>query len=288
MLNRNKYIEKRILYIMNRGNENNKNNKRNKQDTQNTQDTQNKKGKELWMDRGRYLEHWAEQGSEEWKKARVGRITASVAGTLAGLNVFKSVESVAETILGKEDVIPESNREDIERGQKCEAPTRKWIEKKYNYEIIERGLCVYKENKIIASSVDGDIVGEDCIIEIKHPRKMYRGLSDYMNAVNNGWQAPKDYYEHVLPTHFAQMQQGCFVLGRKWCLYVVRDIYEGKIFTQRIPFMSQYWDNFYKKILHNYSIHVEPLLIKNKSEQNEQNEQENEQKETTKENKNKE
>ncbi len=225
--------------------------------------------KHLWLDKGRYWEHVAQQGTMEWKEARIGRITASVSGSLAGYNVFKNIEKTAETIAGAEDVIPESNREDIERGQEYEEPTRKWLTEKYGYKIREYGLCVYKENPLIASSVDGDIVGKDCIIEIKHPRKMYRGLAEYMNAIQNGWKAPENYYEHILPTHFAQMQQGCFVLGRKYCLYVVRDIYEGKIFTQKIPFLESYWKDFYKKIMDNYNLHVLPLLYDKQKENKE-------------------
>lgn len=212
----------------------------------------------MWKDRGKYWENLEEQGTEAWKEERIGLVTASQLGYLTEKSNLKTPEQIGKIIAGEEEVFPESNLEDLARGHHYEGETRYWAAQKFGCKIIERGLCVSKKDPLFAASVDGD--AEKFIFEIKCPRKMYKGIVDYQAAIKNGWTPPKHYYQHILPSHFAQMQQGCFVLEKSHCIYVVRDIYTGEVFTQKIPFLPEYWIPTAELARKNYEKYVVPHL----------------------------
>ena len=216
-----------------------------------------------WVDRGKYVEFTAPQKSESWLQARIGIVTSTTGSALAGKSSFKTPEQIGKIIAGVEtEVFSERSLEHMKRGNDNETPTRIWFEKTYNCKVLERGLCISKSDPLIGGSVDGDIVGTDGCIEIKCPEKMYKGILSYTENVEHGWVPPADYYEHILPTHLHQCMQNSWVLGKKYCIYIVNCISTGQIFTQKIPFSQKYWDEVYPIIKKNYELYVRPHLKK--------------------------
>ena len=214
-----------------------------------------------WIDRGRYLENKSKQGSEAWLKARIGRITSSTGGTLLGKSQFKTPEEIGRIIAGVEkEIFAPKNIEYMAHGSKFEFYARRWFEETYKCKVIERGLCVLKDNPIIGASVDGDIVGTDGCIEIKCPQKMYRAISTYTENVSLGWVPPADYFDHIFPAHLHQCMQCSYVLGKKYCVYIVYCVDTQQVFTQKIPFSQEYWDANYPTLKKNYDLYVKPYL----------------------------
>ena len=211
-----------------------------------------------WIDRGSYFEHNAPQGSQKWLDARIGRVTGSESGALAGLSNFKTAEKTGKTICGLEE--NNLNIDIMAHGTKTEPIARRWYEKTFKCKVIERGLCVPKSDYRIGASVDGEIEGEDGILEIKCPQKMYKPLQIYNENVKSGWKVPINYHDHIFPSHYCQMLQGMHVLNKKFCDYVVYCTSTGEVFTQRIPFNKVYWDHHYSILKRNYSLYVSPHL----------------------------
>ena len=220
---------------------------------------------EQWLDRGSYWEHVAEQGTDQWLQARIGRITGSVAGALIGRSNFKSAMETGLIIAGaKVEKFSEKSITVMQHGTDTEPIARDWYMATNKCKVVERGLCVPKWDMEIGTSVDGDIIGTDGIIEIKCPMKMYSPVKQYMNQVASGWQPPQNFYNHIWSTHFIQMQHSMYVLGKKWCDYIVYCSPENTVFTQRIPFNPDYWNNtLYPMLKKNYNLYVKTNIVNN-------------------------
>jgi len=212
-----------------------------------------------WREYDNFWEHTAEQGTEAWKNARIGRVNGSNSGAITGKSRFKSPEETGKIIAGVEtEIFSEEALERMNHGTKMEPLVRNWYEKEYNCSVLERGLCVLKSDVTIGASVDGDILNTDGIIEIKCPVKMYQPLLTYMENVEHGWKPEKEYVGHIWETHYCQMQQGMFVLNKKYCDYIV--YCEPQVFTQRINFNPEFWKEHYSVIKKNYNKYVLPYL----------------------------
>lgn len=221
--------------------------------------------KEEWIDRNYYYEHYALQGTEEWKNARKGLIVSSKSAALSGkLSIFKNgdLEHVGKIIAGyiTEDFDIKS-MERMSHGTKFEPIARKWYEKTYGVIVKERGLCISKSYPLIAASIDGEvykntekgIIEGEGLIEIKCPKNMYPSIQKYINN------RTKD-YEHIPFYYYQQMQQAMFVLNKKWCDFIVYSTNDKQVFVQRIPFNSNYWVQTLPTLLNNYEIYVKPFL----------------------------
>lgn len=214
-----------------------------------------------WRDHGPYWEHLAPQGDEEWLKVKVGRASTSVSGALVGKSSFETAEEAGQYLAGyKEKEFSEKSKYVMSHGTNTEPEARNWYCNTYKCDVVERGLIVPKWDPTLGASVDGDVIGTDGIIEIKCPLKMYGPIKRYMDHISNGWKPPKNYYDHIWSTHFSQVQHGMAVMGKKWCDYVVYCTTDGSIFTQRIPFIEEYWVQHYAKLKENYSKYVVPYL----------------------------
>lgn len=217
-----------------------------------------------WIDCGSYWLNNADQRSQAWHKNRSGRVTASNFGTAAGYSKFSTPEQLADEIAGiaiKE--FSEQSKYVMNYGTVNEPNARDWYEKVKNVKVKEVGLAVPKWNPYIGGSVDG-YIEPDGMIEIKCPLKMYKPLKEHMDKIAKGWKPPKNYREHIWPTHYSQMQ-GCMkIMNLKYCDYVVYCIPENKVYEERIPFDPEFWDELYGKLNH----FVEKLLIPRLIQQN--------------------
>jgi len=152
------------------------------------------------------------QGSEEWKRARLGILTASQVknvitptGKLADNKDSRAIvyEKVAERITGR---IGESfSNPDMERGNNFEPFARDLYDKEIA-PVKEIGFIVRDFGGFkIGYSPDGE-VGEDGLIEIKAPGRTKHVKEICLN------EEPKE--------HMMQFQTGMLVTDRKWCDYI--------------------------------------------------------------------
>lgn len=215
----------------------------------------------VWEEFPTYFELKSPQLSESWFKARKNRITGSKAGCAMGLSKFTSPEKAALEICDK---IPENKKSKpsaklqaaADHGIKTEPIVRDIYQmilrhmSKTKVEIIERGVCVPKWHQFIGSSVDGDILNTDGIIEIKCPLRMYGPLTRAVSGVN-----------HIWKTHYVQMQLGMVVLGKQFCDYLVYCEPSQELFIQRVLLDLNYWNKQMVPKLNNFfKGHMEPLI----------------------------
>ena len=214
-----------------------------------------------WIEYDTYWELEAPQGDPIWLEGRIGRTTTSVSGAMAGRSRFKTPEEQGKIIAGVvEEYFTTEELERMNFGTDTEPVARNWYSQFAKLNIKERGLIVPKFDFTIGASVDGDIVGTDGIIEIKCPKEMYYPLEQYMDQLKTGWVPRPDYFKHIWSTHYDQMQHAMHCLGKKYCIYIVYSVTDGKVFTQKIPFSPEYWSNHYNIIKDNYDKYVKPYL----------------------------
>lgn len=187
-----------------------------------------------WIDGGKYWISTHEQRSPGWFEARAYRVTGSVLGTAAGHSRFDTPENLADQIAEiSEKQFTETQIENMAYGTKYEPLARKYYEQTYKITVTELGVCVPKWNSMLGFSPDG-IVGEDGMIEIKCPKKMYQPLlkSHSRTEIPN----------HIWRTHYDQMIGGMAILGRKYCDYIVFCPEEKQVYVERVPFNQKYWE----------------------------------------------
>jgi len=158
------------------------------------------------------------QGTPEWKHARAGLLTASVAGAALGLNgAFRSRDSVAATLHAQlnsmanaddEDELIDDRRQAMERGLRLEPVARRAYERLFGVRVEESGLHPHPIHpNALAASPDGIVLRSndelsDVLVEIKVPRENTRGagLSD---------------------AYLCQLQLAMACTGTRWADFVV-------------------------------------------------------------------
>jgi putative phage-type endonuclease len=150
-----------------------------------------------------------EQGTDAWRKLRMGKITASVVDNLLTSTYKVSKDKkiklfaynlAAERITGRLTDTFESF--DMQRGKEEEPIARKLYEESTGNRVQQVGFI---ENGILGFSPDG-LVGEDGIIEIKCVQQKFH---------------VKAFAENEIPAqHVLQIQTGLLVSGRAWCDFI--------------------------------------------------------------------
>jgi putative phage-type endonuclease len=155
-----------------------------------------------------------EQGTDEWKALRAGRITAScMADVLAfdkktGKTQLKARENyiaqiVAEILSGQPKDGPQTFA--MRRGSELEAEARAEYEVITGNFVEQVTFAVNDELPFVGASPDG-LVGTDGMIEIKCPEDICKHLA----AIRFGM--PEE--------HAPQVQSGMWSAGRQWCDFV--------------------------------------------------------------------
>jgi putative phage-type endonuclease len=216
----------------------------------------------IWEDRGNYWVSHNPQGSEEWYEIRKGRINASEFGSAVGHSIFKTPNEVALNISQlKPYEFTDYSLKIMEHGTKTEPEAREWYTKKYNVEVIEIGSAIPKWCPYIASSLDGEVVGESRSIEIKCPMKMYKPINNYLEKLSRGWKPSRYYHEHIWNTHYDQMIGGMAITEKQCCDYVVYCTPENVKFTYSVEFNERYWnEELYPKLIDFYNNKLKPLI----------------------------
>jgi len=152
------------------------------------------------------------QGSEEWKNARLGILTASQVGRLitptgkiANNDDSRGIvyEKVAERITGRNDDFFQSKH--MDNGNIFEPFARDLYSEK-KAKVREVGFIVRDFGKFkIGYSTDG-LVGDDGLIEIKCPTR-----NVHVKGICTG---------KIPAMYTMQMQAGMLVTGRKWCDFI--------------------------------------------------------------------
>ena len=146
------------------------------------------------------------QGSPDWLKARLGKISASKVSSIMGKRGFGktgetyAVELTTELILQEPTFVPVNFA--MEFGVENEPFAREIYEDNRDVKVQEVGGI---EKGGLWFSPDG-LVGEDGIIEIKCPQP-----SQHMRNLLS---------DTVLPQYTDQIQFGLMVSGRKWCDFI--------------------------------------------------------------------
>lgn len=227
-------------------------------------------GSTSWIDCGTYFLSTNPQGTDAWKEDRLGRLSASQHGHLI-LPKHKSYQQLADEILGvREDKFSDVAQEWVNHGSLTEGLARDWYTKVTTNEVIQVGFAVPKWCKEIGGSPDG-MIGQDGLIEIKCPKKMYWSLMYKMKGIRMdtpqsfGFSSsvqltPKNKegeYDtcpislkcpHILITHYAQMQSCMAITGRKWCDYVVYATESGQAYIERVYYDNDFWLYLYDQI----------------------------------------
>lgn len=146
-----------------------------------------------------------EQGSEEWLKCRLGKLTGSVAHTIAtngkGLETL-CLEKATEILTG---IISDGYKNDaMQHGNDYEAEARSIYELETGNTVIQVGFC--EDNEFVGVSPDG-LIGDDGLIEIKCPTD-----KTYTQYLIDGV---------IKPEYYSQMQMQMLITNRNWCDYVV-------------------------------------------------------------------
>lgn len=154
------------------------------------------------------------QGSDEWKNARLGKLTASklkdvMARTKTGYSTSRKnymMELICQRLSGKADESFISSA--MQRGSDLEDEARNAYSFITGRDVEQCGLIDHPSISGFAASPDG-LVGDDGLIEIKCPN-----TATHVEFLRNG--TPKR--EYILQMH-GQM----LCTGRKWCDFVSYD-----------------------------------------------------------------
>jgi hypothetical protein len=209
--------------------------------------------------------YWASydsQGSNEWLKMRIGRMTMSQISACTGRSTFKvNLEDEAKKICGL--IKLESNPFMI-HGKLTEPVIRDWYSQSIEKPIREVGLAIWKKDPRFGGSLDGEI-DENEGIEIKAPHKMYRKLINYIEFKKKGYNnQPPGYHEHIYNNHYDQMTGYGVITNKKYMHYVVVCSETQEAFVQRFPVDYDLWENeLYPKACQFYEEYVVPMMKEN-------------------------
>lgn len=155
------------------------------------------------------------QGTEEWLRARIGKVTASriadlMAKTKTGYSTSRknyASELVIERLTG--EPVPQYQNAAMAYGTECEPEARAAYSFQMNVDVEEVGFIAHPTINDAGASPDG-LVGADGLVEIKCPNT----ATHIEQLLRPGFVAGQ--YELQM-----QFQMAC--TGRQWCDYVSYD-----------------------------------------------------------------
>jgi len=150
------------------------------------------------------------QGSDEWFKARIGKITASHFSDVLAKKTGKPKASdyimrlIGERLTGLKE--PNFHNDYMDNGIETEAQAREYYESLYGVKVEQVGFVELNEN--VGCSPDG-LVNGDGLIEIKCPKS----TTHLTTILDNKMQT----------CYTAQVQGQLWVTGRQWCDWISFD-----------------------------------------------------------------
>lgn len=215
-----------------------------------------------YIDYPSYYLSTAPQGSDQWLKERIGRITMSNISNCTYRASYKQPhEDIINSICGIKKMEAPQNIAYMDHGIKMEPIIRNW----YSEEIIKKpikevGLAVWKQDTRFGGSLDGEIDTEEGI-EIKAPRKMYYKLVEYIESKKKGFKFYNGDHEHIFNSHYDQMTGNGVITKKKFMHYIVVCTDTQNSFIQRFPVDYDLWNNvLYPRAVNFYEEHIQSKM----------------------------
>jgi len=165
-----------------------------------------------------------DQRTDEWQKARLGKLTGSDFHTMLGNSETKKRKiliKAIERIFGKSDEAQYTNA-DMQRGVDLEDHAILMYEMQ-SQNIVEKVGFVELDD-YVGCSPDG-LIGEEGMIEVKCPC-----MAVYMKQVLD---------DKIKAEYYTQIQFNLWVTGRKWCDYVMYNE-NMPLYIKRVPADAEY------------------------------------------------
>lgn len=188
-----------------------------------------------------------EQGTDEWKRLRLGKFTASDFHILMGDSQTKKtilLKKAAERITGELSDSDGFTSIHTERGMELESIAREIYSVMSFNDVVEVGFI--ELNEIIGCSPDG-LIGEEGGLEIK-----CKDNHNHLYAVINNY---------IAPEHRTQCQFNMYVTGRKWWDYCLYNKSFSKLHIIRIERDNSYIDKI-KQCIDECETKVQELINK--------------------------
>jgi hypothetical protein len=212
-------------------------------------------------DKGCYILYNVDQGSDDWKYMRKGKITMSNIGKVVDhAPYYKGTkEELALELTGKLKInYSPTSLKRMNKGTKYEPRVRDLLAKKLGCKISETGFAVWKKDPRFGASLDG-IIDEDHGIEIKCPARMYGPILNYMRKDE---QDPDD-VSHIWKSQYDQVIGNGVITGRKWMFFCVYGIEDKLMFVQKVKVDYKYWEKeLYRPSVKFYETYMEPIMKK--------------------------
>ena len=182
-----------------------------------------------------------EQGSDEWKELRLGKVTASSfdkvlakgrGGAPSKTRQSYMMQLVAERLTGLAE--EGFTNKYMEWGNECEPQARAMYELDNGVDVEQVAFVEYSDN--VGMSPDG-LIGNDGLLEIKCPKTTTQ-IERYLKG-----EFPLDY--------MAQVQGQLWISGREWCDFVSFDPRingESSYFQVRVHRNADYILNLSKEV----------------------------------------
>jgi len=173
-----------------------------------------------------------QQGSEEWKTLRLGKITASRVSQVMGKSRQNFLAIIAAERISKQ--AESFTNAAIQWGIDTEPFAREAYEARNGVKVVQVGFCLHPTIKDAGASPDG-LVGDDGLIEIKCPN-----TSTHVGTLIDQ-KAPTKYIPQI------QFQLAC--TGRQWCDFVSFDPrIEQSFFQIRVERDNEYIEKMEKEV----------------------------------------
>jgi len=173
-----------------------------------------------------------QQGSEEWKTLRLGKITASRVSQVMGKSRQNFLAIIAAERISKQ--AESFTNAAMQWGIDTEPFAREAYEARNGIKVVQVGFCLHPTIKDAGASPDG-LVGDDGLIEIKCPN-----TSTHVGTLIDQ-KAPTKYIPQM------QFQMAC--TGRQWCDFVSFDPrIEQSFFQIRVERDNEYIEKMEKEV----------------------------------------
>jgi putative phage-type endonuclease len=173
-----------------------------------------------------------QQGSEEWKTLRLGKITASRVSQVMGKSRQNFLAIIAAERISKQ--AESFTNAAMQWGIDTEPFAREAYEARNGVKVVQVGFCLHPTIKDAGASPDG-LVGDDGLIEIKCPN-----TSTHVGTLIDQ-KAPTKYIPQI------QFQMAC--TGRQWCDFVSFDPrIEQSFFQIRVERDNEYIEKIEKEV----------------------------------------
>ena len=173
-----------------------------------------------------------QQGSEEWKTLRLGKITASRVSQVMGKSRQNFLAIIAAERISKQ--AESFTNAAMQWGIDTEPFAREAYEARNGVKVVQVGFCLHPTIKDAGASPDG-LVGDDGLIEIKCPN-----TSTHVGTLIDQ-KAPTKYIPQI------QFQLAC--TGRQWCDFVSFDPrIEQSFFQIRVERDNEYIEKIEKEV----------------------------------------